>query len=671
MSQANTESLTKRYERLLELVEYHSWRYHTLDDPEISDEVYDSLYHELKSIESVHPELTSDRSVTAKVGYVVRDELEKFTHTSKQWSYDNIFDYQELVAWVDRVQKLADKPLDYCIEHKIDGLKVVLYYEAGLLMRAVTRGDGVVGEEVTHTVSTIKTIPPQLSAPIDCVVVGEVWMKQSDLDAINAIQESAGKPKYANTRNLAAGTIRQLDSSIAAGRNLQMTVYSIQDPESFGIESQSGVLEYLGKLGFSINPTYAVAGSASEIQTYYDTWTAQRDTLDFGVDGIVIKVNNLEQAQLMGYTAKAPRFGIAYKFPSTEVSTRLLGITLQVGRTGIVTPVAELSPVLVDGSTVSRATLHNSDEIARLDLRIGDTVVLKKSGDVIPKILHTLPELRDGTEIVPEFHVLAESQGLVIEEYIDPSSGTTQWYALNANDQKLLKHLQYVASRSVFGIDGLGGKTIEKLIAAHRVQKLSDIFKLSQQDFLELPGFAELSAKNSYESIQAARSQTLDRIIMALGIENVGAEVARLIAYNFSEADSLPKVTHEQLIAIDGIGPMIANSFVDYFASTENLAEYKSLLGHILIQKSDTAQSDLLAGTWVFTGTMESFSRPDAEELVRAHGGKAASSVSSKTTYVVAGEDAGSKLTKAREIGVKILSESDFVNLLKERGIML
>lgn len=668
----------KEMKQLSELVSYHSYRYHTLDDPEISDEAYDSLYHKLKKLEAQYPEYKQEHSATSVAGFVVRDELFKVQHTTRQWSYDNLFNQEELHDWIGRVEKLADKKLDYVLEQKIDGLKVIVHYKGGLFMQAVTRGDGLVGEDVTHTVATIKSIPKELTEQVDGIFVGEIWLPKKEFELINKKQKQEGKPLYANPRNLAAGTIRQLDSRIAASRNLQTSMYAIDELSSGMPKTQLETLQKLKDLGFSVNKNFKHAASEEEIQKHYQQEIQKKHTFEHEIDGMVIKINNLEICNQLGYTAKAPRFGIAYKFPATEVTTKLLGITLQVGRTGIVTPVAELESVFIDGSTVSRATLHNSDEIARLDLRIGDTVILKKSGDVIPKIVSTLPELRNGKEKMVDIEKLAEEQGLVVEEVLDEKSGLTSWYALNAEDQKLLKTLSYVTSRAVFGIDKLGGKTLEKLIAAHKVNNFLDLFFLKQEDFLQLPGFAELSAKNAYESIQSSKTQPLHKVIAALAINGVGSEVSKLVSdflvqkytnndsSNFDPTCFIKLINEEELFAINGIGEILAHDIVQWNKQRENRTFFEKVCKTLDITIEKKVAGGKLEGTvWVFTGTMESMSREEGQELVRNLGGKIASSVSSKTSYVVAGAEAGSKLKKAQELGIKVLSEGGFLEMVK------
>lgn len=663
----NNNSIKKEMSSLAELVSYHSYRYHTLDDPQISDEAYDSLFTKLKKLEQEHPELIDYKSPTQVAGCVVRDELFKVEHKNRQWSYDNLFNQEELHDWIERVEKLADKKLDYVLEHKIDGLKVIVHYKNGLFMQAVTRGDGIIGEDVTHTVATIESIPKQLTENIDGIFVGENWLPKSEFELINKKQEEEGKPLYANPRNLAAGTIRQLDSSIAASRKLGVYMYAIDELSSGLPKTQLETLQKLKELGFSVNKNFKHVTSEEEIQKYYTEQISKKHNFENEIDGMVIKINDFEVCNQLGYTAKAPRFGIAYKFPATEVTTKLLGITLQVGRTGIVTPVAELDPVFVDGSTVSRATLHNSDEIARLDLKIGDTVILKKSGDVIPKIVGSLPELRNGKEKIVDIEKLAEEQGLVVEEVLDEKSGLTSWYALNAEDQKLLKTLSYITSRPVFGIDKLGGKTLEKLIAAHKVTNFLDLFFLTADDFLHLPGFAELSAKNAFDSIQSSKTQPLHKVIAALAINGVGSEVSKLVSELLDKPEDFTKLTNEEeLIAVNGIGDVIARDIVAWNKQVENRTFFEKVCKTLDITNDKKVAGGKFEGTtWVFTGTMESLSREEGQELVRSLGGKIASSVSSKTTYVVAGEEAGSKLKKAKDLGVKVLSEREFLEMVK------
>lgn len=669
----------KKMQALVELISYHAHRYYTLDEPEISDEAYDSLVKQLQKLEKEYPELVDYKSPTQSVGFVVRDELFKVTHTHPQWSYDNLFNQEELHDWIERVEKLAGKKLEYCLEHKIDGLKVIVHYKNGLFVQAVTRGDGKIGEDVTHSVATIKSIPKQLTENIDGIFIGEIWLGKKEFEKINKKQQEEEKPLYANPRNLAAGTIRQLDSSIAASRMLSTYMYAIDELSTGMPKTQLETLQRLRDLGFSVNQNFKLVKREEEIQEYYLNQILQKHDYENEIDGMVIKINDYEICKKLGYTAKAPRFGIAYKFPATEVTTKILGITLQVGRTGIVTPVAELEPVFVDGSTVSRATLHNSDEIARLDLKIGDTIILKKSGDVIPKIIGVINELRTGKEKTVGIEKLAESQGLVVEEVLDEKSGLTSWYALNAEDQKLLRTLSYITSRPVFGIDKLGGKTLEKLIAAHKVKSFLDLFFLTIDDFLHLPGFAELSAKNAYESIQSSKTQPLHKVIAALAINGVGSEVSKLIAVFLINGEKvggpffpvrpdnfIDLVNKDELLEINGIGDVIAEEIANWNRKEKNYKFFLKICDTLTITYDKKVAGGKFEGTtWVFTGTMESMSREEGQELVRNLGGKIASSVSSKTSYVVAGAEAGSKLKKAKDLGVKTLSEEEFLEMVK------
>ena len=667
---------------LKEVIERHRRLYHTLDTPEISDEAYDSLIRELEGIESEYPELLASDSPSQRVGGDPIKEFVKVKHAHRQWSFDDVFDLAELNKWEEKVRNfmekagVAEEKLEYCCELKIDGLKTILTYEDGVLKQAATRGDGEVGEDVTHNIRTIKSLPLELKNKHEIkslTTVGEVWMSVKDLERINKERIKAGEPIYANTRNLAAGSLRQLDPKVTASRKLDSFIYDIDEisNDQFPI-TQSGELELLKELGFKTNPHFEVCKNVSEVQAFYEKWTKKRHDLDYQLDGIVIKVNSRKIQEALGYTGKSPRWGVAYKFPAEQVTTILEDITFQVGRTGVITPVAILKPVVVAGSTVSRATLHNEDEIKRLDLRLGDTVILQKAGDVIPDIVSVVQELRPkpvvgnskiGKPFVWPTHISACGGDGRIERV----PGEAAWKCVNTDSfEQQKRKFYYFVSKKCFDMDGLGPKIIDVLLENNLVSDFSDIFRLKKGDLLALPRFAEKSADNIMESVEKARMVTLSRFLTSLSIPQVGEETAYDVAKHFGSIDAIAGASFKSLRSIYGVGEVVAQSFVDWFKDADNKKLVRDLSKYVTIKAENTTASRPLEGkSFVFTGTLPTLDREVAQDMVRKNGGDVSSSVSKKTSYVVAGEEAGSKLDKARELGVVVLTEDEFLKLIK------
>lgn len=657
-----------RAEKLRDLVRYHAHRYHTLDQPEISDEAYDALVRELALIEERHPELRLN-SPTQDVGSEVREEFIKVRHRVPQWSLDNVFLPEELEAWGERVRKLARQAgieeITYVAEHKIDGLKIIVEYQKGKLVRAATRGDGEVGEDVTHNVRTIQDVPHTLSEECDCIAVGEAWLPKSELKRINEERAHNDEPLFANPRNAAAGTLRQLDARITARRGLRTYFYSIDLFEGReDVFGQAEELEKLAALGFSTNPHWRACKELSDIKDFYEAWRDRRHEEEYDMDGVVVMVNEARAKKALGYTAKAPRYGVAWKFPAEQVTTVVEDIVLQVGRTGVLTPVAHLKPVRVSGSVVSRATLHNEDEITRLDVRIGDTVVIQKAGDVIPDIVRTLSELRTGSEKV--FRWPQKVAGCGGDGSIERVPGTSAWRCVVRESSELFKRqLRHFASRGALDIEGLGKETVALLVDEGLVSTFDDLFTLEEGDIRGLEGFAELSAKNLVESIRRAKSTTLSRLLFGISIDHVGEETARDLSHHFGTIAKLRKASIEELSSINGVGGVVANSVHAWFRAKEKSDMLDRLLTHVTVRKDETPGSTRFSGmTFVLTGAL-SMPRTEAEAKIRALGGSASGSVSQKTTYVVAGADAGSKLTKARKLGVPVLSEEEFARMLQ------
>jgi DNA ligase (NAD+) len=664
----NTGEIQKRIVELRDLLEKHRVLYHVHDAPSISDELYDSLMTELASLEKQYPEFDDARSPTKRVGGEALDHFEKVKHEIKQWSFDNAFSYQELLDWEDRnvtiLRKAGiEKKLSYITEMKIDGLKVILTYKDGILVRAATRGDGEIGEDITENIKTVKVIPLTLPEKISITVIGEAWMKKNDLDIINAKREKDGLQLYANTRNLAAGTLRQLDPKIVAARNIQIFAYDI---EGGSYTTQLEELEALERFGFLVNKDRKHAKTLEEVQHFYDEWSKKRSGEDYGIDGLVIKINERDIWDELGYTAKSPRAGIAYKFPAEEVATKLLGITLQVGRTGAITPVAELTPVLVAGSVVSRATLHNADEISRLDIRVGDTVALRKAGDVIPEIFDVFKELRSKESsafVMPSN--CPECGSSLVKETVGKEMSVALYCKNTDCPAKHLEGLIHFVSKKGMNIEELGQKSVETFHDIGLITDFSSIFKLQKIDIEGLEGFGEKSADAIVSSIEKARSVALHRLLFALGIRHLGEQTAKDIAKHFESIEKIMHATYEELLAVDGVGEKVAESITSYFTDIRTQAILEKLLKEITIISEIKKVTGVFSGkTFVITGTLPSLSRDEAKAVIEAHGGKVSGSVSAKTSYLLAGESAGSKLVDATKLKITILNEEEFRGML-------
>ena len=672
MSEANNDQ-AQRIDQLRSLIAHHRRQYHEADAPEISDEAYDSLVQELQALEGVTEE---DESEVNVVGGAPSEAFAKVTHSVRQWSFGNVFTYDELADWEARLYRFLDTTptettISYVVEHKIDGLKAVLTYEEGQLVRAATRGDGITGEDVTHTVRTITDVPQQLAYPVTITCVGEVWMSASEFTRVNTSRAAAGEALFANPRNAAAGTLRQLDPAVAAKRKLSMFVYDIDQFADQGgafhrPDTQAGELELLGQLGFRVNVHWRVCRSLAEIETYYQQWRTAHESLDYGVDGVVIKVNEVSLQRALGYTAKSPRYGTAYKFPAEQATTVVEDIQLQVGRTGVVTPVAHLRPVVVDGSTVSRATLHNEDQIKRLDVRVGDTVIIQKAGDIIPEILSVITELRPPQTTPYSFPKRVEGCGG--DGTIERIPGEAAYRCTTLDSDHLHRYrLYHFVSKQAFNIDGVGPRIIDLLLDNGLIQTPADLFSLEFGDVRDLPGFQERSAQNVIDAIAAARTVPLHRFLIALSIDQVGEETARVLAEHFGSLDSLRQANEAAVAAVYGVGDTVARALQDWFADPLHQASLEALLQEVTVENPPRAASQVLADkTIVFTGTLPTLGRDEAKDLARKHGAKVASSVSKKTDFVVAGEAAGSKATQAKALGIPTLTEVEFQNLISQ-----
>ncbi len=669
----------QRIEQLREAIRHHDRKYYVDDMPEISDEAYDALVRELCSLEEKYPEFDDSNSPTHRVGGVPAEGFKKTKHALPQWSFDNIFNEEELVEWDKKVKRMLAKETDvhpekvqYVAELKIDGLKIVLTYEDGALTRGTTRGDGVIGEDVTENIRTIRSVPLMLSEPLSCTVVGEIWMGKSAFEELNEKREKENEALFANPRNAAAGTVRQLDSRIVAERKLDTFIYDIDAilgiPEP---QSQEGELMLLKELGFKTNPHMKVCKNVAEIQKLYEKWVPRRESEEYAIDGLVLKVNDVATQKALGHTGKAPRFGIAYKFPAEEAMTVVEDISVQVGRTGVLTPVAHVKPTLVAGSTVSRATLHNEAEVKRLDVRIGDTVILQKAGDVIPDIVRVLPEFRTGKEkkfVMPKKCPVCG--GRVHKENIGGVSKKegVRHYCANPTCFAVEKErIEHFVSKKAMDIRGMGGKIVDQLMDADLIADSADIYELSEGDLSALPRFAEISARNLIEAIAESEEVELPRFLFALGIRHVGEETAELLAEHFGSLKRIQKAELHELDGVEGIGAVVASGVYAWFRDEGNVALLERLLSHINVRDMKKKKGDMpLAGkSFVLTGTLENLSREEAKKLIKEKGGSVSSSVSKQTSYVVSGDKPGSKYKNAQKLGIPILDEETFLKMVK------
>ncbi|OGG79788.1 hypothetical protein A3A39_04620 [Candidatus Kaiserbacteria bacterium RIFCSPLOWO2_01_FULL_54_13] len=661
-----------RYQKLKTTINRYRVAYHVYDKEEISQAALDSLKHELAEIENKYPAIIAPDSPSQRVAGKPLPQFKKVRHKVPQWSFNDAFTPVEAREFDSRVKRFLKPSFGavhptYVCELKIDGLKVVFDYEKGLLKTAATRGDGIVGEDVTHNIRTIESVPLSLARPIDIVVEGEVWMSSTNLKKLNALRQAQGEASFANPRNVAAGSIRQLDPKIAASRKLDVFIYDVAQTSEKFPSTQAEELEYMRKLGFKVNPHPVFARNIEEAIGYWEKWKAKGRHQEYWIDGVVIKVNEKKYEEALGYTGKAPRFAIAFKFPAEQVTTTLEDIVMQVGRTGVITPVAHLKPVSVAGTIVSRATLHNEDEIKRLDVRIGDTVVLQKAGDVIPDIVSVVTKLRPrGAKPYKWPTRVPECGG---DGRIERIPGEAAWRCVNKNSFAVIRRrFHNFAGKHALDIEGLGKERVDMLLEKGLVQHYDEIFTLTEGDVLNLEGFAEVSAKKLIAAVQKARHVELARLLVGLSIPQVGEETAVLLAKKFRTIDALAKASLEELEEIEGIGPVVAQEIVGWFALKRHQKLVENLK-KVLTISNEMARSHLaiqpLAGkTFVLTGSLESMSRDEAKEKIRALGGDISSSVSKKTDYVVAGGEAGSKLAKANKLEINVLNEKEFLDLL-------
>lgn len=665
----NTPEIQNKMRALAEKLEYHSRLYYVLDAPEISDFDYDMLFRELVTLEEEYPELADPNSPTKRVGGEALSSFDEMVHNVPLGSLSDVFDFDEVRAFVERM-KAVDPNCEFTVECKIDGLSVALIYEDGKFVRGGTRGNGRVGEDVTENLRTVRTIPLTIDTDEPYVEVrGEVYMSRAKFDKLNERREAEGEALFANPRNAAAGTLRQLDSKITASRGLDIFVFNYQTG-SKGFTTHSESLEWLKSVGFTVLPEFSVVKTADEVIDAIERIGAAREGLPFGIDGAVIKINSLALREEIGENTSTPKWAVAYKYPPEEKSTKLTDIVIQVGRTGVLTPNAVLEPVKLAGTTVSRATLHNLDFIRERDIMIGDTVIVRKAGDIIPEVVSVEKGKRDGTERHFDMPQACPSCGERITADADDESvsGSAAYRCTNSScPAQLLRNLEHFASKDAMDIDGLGKSLIALLHKNGLVQTVADIYSLKAEDLVSLERMGEKSAQNLTDAIEKSKSAGLARLIYALGIRQVGAKAAAVLASKFGDIEALFGADMAQLCEIEDVGEITARYVIEYFGkpSTRALIDELKACGVVTVYES-AKKSDTLDGmTFVLTGTLPTMKRDEAAALIEAHGGKVSSSVSKKTTYVVAGEDAGSKLTKAQSLGVSIIDEDTLISMVK------
>ena len=658
-----------RIDELVEILNEANYNYHVLDQPTISDQEFDKLLRELFILEEKYPEYVREDSPTHRVGGTVLEEFQKVTHAIPMMSLGNVFNEEEIRLFDQRIRKENITP-QYVCELKIDGLSVSLHYEKGKLITAATRGDGTVGEDITVNAKTIKTIPLTIKQPIDIEVRGEIYMSKETLKKINKEREQKGQPLLQNCRNAAAGSIRQLDSKIAASRQLDCWIYHLPNPEDYGIKTHWEALKFMKELGFKTNPNNLLVTDVEGILSYISAKSEERSHLPYDIDGVVIKVNNIDEQKQLGFTAHHPKWATAYKFPAEEVLTKLTDIIFTVGRTGKITPNAVLEPVIVAGSTISRATLHNEDYVIAKELKIGDIVSIHKAGDVIPEIGEVKKERRTGKE--KEFEMIKTCP--MCGEFIYKKEGQVDYYCINPLcPARHIEELCHFVSRKAMNIDGLGERIIEDFYNLKYIEKIPDIYKLARyhDELTELEGYGQKSVDNLLEAIENSKKNSLERLLFGLGIPNVGEKTSKLLATHYQTLDHLMAASQEELNTIPDIGEIIAKSITDFFNEEKNIRIIEELkeLGLNMTYTGPKVEinDNFYNKTFVVTGTLKKYTRQEIEATIESLGGKCSSSVSKKTSAVIAGENAGSKYDKAQSLGIPIWTEEDFEKY-KEEG---
>ena len=664
----NKTEAKKRIEELRKETAYHAKKYYDDDNPEISDFEYDMLMVELRNLEAKYPDLISKESLTQKVGGTVKEGFEKVTHEVPLQSLQDIFNFDDLYAFDEKMKEQANKfskELKYVVETKIDGLSAALEYKKGKFVRGATRGNGLVGEDVTKNILTIKHIPKELKEPIDITVRGEVFIGTNEFEKLNEERALEEQPLFANARNAAAGSLRQLDSKITEKRPLDIFIFNVQKSEDIKFTSHYESLLYMEKLGFNVNPVKILCNNIEEVIEAINKIGEQRKDLYFGIDGAVIKVDDLELREKIGSNYKVPKWAIAYKYPPEKKETVVKDIVCQVGRTGAITPLAILEPVVVAGSTISKTTLHNEDFIKEKDLKIGDHVYIQKAGDVIPEVVEVIKEKRTGKEIdfeMPKMCPVCGAEVLRLDgEAVNRCIGIEC-------PAKILRNITHFVSREAMNIDGLGESIIEQLIEKGLINNIADIYYLTYEDISSLKKDGEKFTKNLLNSIENSKNNDLDRVICSLGIKNVGAKLAKILAKEFKNIDDLMNASVIRLNSINDVGEITANNIYEFFKQEQTIDLINRLKNagvnmEYLQQESDDER--FFGKTFVLTGSLSNYTRDEASKIIEDFGGKTSSSVSKKTTYLLAGEDAGSKLIKAEQLGVTIITEREFEDMIK------
>lgn len=659
------DTAKKRIQELIDLLNYHSHKYYVEDSPEISDFEYDRLLRELEELEEANPEYKSPLSPTQRVGGAPLDKFESVVHTVPMESLQDAFSEQEVYDFDKRVHSVLEN-CEYVVEYKIDGLSVSLEYENGLFVRGSTRGDGTVGEDVTQNIKTIQSVPMQLKEAIPYLEVrGEVFIGKESFKKLNAMRENLEEPVFANARNAAAGSLRQLDPKIAATRNLDIYIFNIQQIQGREVHSHAEGLDLLRELGFKVIPNKDVFTSVEKAYQKIQEIGENRDKLSFDIDGAVVKVNHFTDREQLGSTAKFPKWAVAYKFPPEQQETQIEDIVVQVGRTGAVTPLALLKPVRIAGSTVSRATLHNMDYILEKDIKIGDFVKIQKAGDIIPEVFEVVKSKRTGKEIpftMPER--CAECGALIVREEGEAAYRCT---GMNCPAQRL-RHIIHFVSRDAMDIEGLGASSIEQMLERKLIETAADLYYLQEEDIAAMDKMGKKSAQNLLQALENSKQNPLYRTINALGIRHIGEKGAKILARRFKTMDNLIAATQEELTEIEDIGGVMAESIVKFFQEPQNM-KFIERLREAGINFADTAEenedSRFAGKTFVLTGTLSKYTRSEASAIIEKLGGKTSSSVSKKTDYVLAGAEAGSKLDKAVQLGVTVISEDEFENMIQ------
>ena len=658
------DNIRNRIDELVKILNKASYEYYTLDNPSITDQEYDSLMDELIKLETNNPSLVRVDSPTVRIGGEVISEFKKVTHEVPMMSLGDIFNEEELIDFDEKVKKVVSNP-EYVCELKIDGLSVSLLYENGKLVRAATRGDGTVGEDITHNVRTIKNVPLSLPEDIDIEVRGEIYMPLSSFEKLNEERKEKGEKEFANPRNAAAGSVRQLDSKIASERNLSTFMYHIPTPRNYNLKTQYDSLEFMKKLTLTVNPNIKKVNDMKEVIDYINYWDKKRKELPYDIDGIVIKVNNYNDQERLGVTAKVPKWAIAYKFPAEEVLTKLKDIEFCVGRTGKITPRADLDPVRLSGSIVRSATLNNQDYIKEKDIRIGDIVSIRKAGEIIPEVVEVKFERRTGEEIL--FKMIDNCP--ICGSKLVKKEGEVAYFCLNTDcDARNIESLIHYASRDAMNIEGFGERIVEDFYNMGYLKTISDYYTLkdSKDELMELEGFGEKSISNLLENIENSKNNSLEKLIFGLGIKHVGKKTAKILSEYYNSLDKLMNTSIEELSTIPDIGDIIAKSIIDYFNTEKNIKLINDLkdnnVNMTYIGKEKNINELFLDKTFVLTGTLEKMTRNEAKDLIETLGGKNTSSVSKKTDVVIVGTSPGSKYDDALKLGVTIWNEDEFIN---------